>query len=126
MLRIVLATTRPEALRSFTEALASDPEAHLEQVASGAGTLDAVRSSSPHLVVIDSYLPDTEPLGLVRKLLMVNAMVNTAIVSPLSDEEFHETSEGLGVLGRLPLEPGLGEAADLLHRLRKVIGRIRG
>ena len=49
---------------------------------------------------------------------MVNAMVNTAVVSPLSDEEFHEASEGLGILGRLPNEPGMNDAGELLRKLQ--------
>ena len=80
-------------------------------------------------MVID-YLPDTEPLSLVQKLLTVNALVNTAVVSPLSDEEFHEASEGLGILGRLPEEPGIGEAsrpaAEAEAGPRKVIGATGG
>ncbi|MCX5891410.1 MAG: response regulator [Deltaproteobacteria bacterium] len=122
MLLIVLATARPEALSSFAAALSSDPEVHLQQVASGTEALEAGRTLAPHLMVID-YLPDTESLSLVRKLLTVNAMVNTAVVSPLADEEFHEASEGLGILGRLPSEPGISEAADLLQKLRQVLGR---
>ena len=49
-------------------------------------------------------------------------MVNTAVVSPLSDEEFHEASEGLGILGRLSTDPGMSEASELLHKLRAVLG----
>jgi DNA-binding NarL/FixJ family response regulator len=122
MLRIVLATARPEALQAFAAALSSNPEVHLQHVASGAEALEAVRVSAPHLVIIDSGLANNEPLELVQKLLMVNAMVNTAVVSPLSEEEFHEASEGLGVLGRLPKEPGESDAADLLGKLRMVLG----
>ncbi len=81
-----------------------------------------MRAACPHLVVVDSDLPDTDPLGLVQKLLMVNAMVNTAVISPLAEEQFHEASEGLGVLSRLPVEPGHSDAADLLHKLRRVLG----
>jgi hypothetical protein len=73
-------------------------------------------------VIIDADLPDTAPLDLVQKLLMVNAMVNTALVSSLSDEEFHEVSDGLGVLGRLPNKPGMSDAGGLLHKLRTVLG----
>jgi DNA-binding NarL/FixJ family response regulator len=124
MLRLVFATTRPEAMHAFAAALSSDPEVRLEQVASGAEALEAARSPDLHLVIIDSDLPDIPPLELVQKLLMVNAMVNTAVVSPLADEEFHEVSEGLGVLGRLPVESGISEAADLLYKLRKVLGRV--
>ena len=73
--------------------------------------------------MVIGYLPDTEPLSLVQNLLTVNARVNTAVVSPLTDEEFHEASEGLGILGRLPVEPGISEATELLQKLRQVLGR---
>ena len=125
MLRLVLATTRPEALQAFAAALSSDPEVDLQQVASGAAALEAARASALHLVIIDADLPDIASLDLVQKLLMVNAMVNTAVLSLLPDAEFHEASEGLGILGRLPTEPGMSEAADLVHKLRKVLGLVR-
>ena len=122
MLLIVLASARPDAWLAFAAALASDPEVQLKHVGTGTEALEAGYNFAPHLMVIDS-LPDTEPLSLVQKLLTVNAMVNTAVVSPLTDEEFHEASEGLGILGRLPVEPGTDEAAGLLDKLRKVLGR---
>ena len=122
MLRVVLVTTRPKALQAFAEALSSDPEVQLESVVSGAEALEAVRTSAPHLVIIDPDLSDIAPLELVQKLLMVNAMVNTAVVSPLSVEDFHEASEGLGILGQLPNDPGMNDAVEMLHKLRTVLG----
>ena len=74
-------------------------------------------------MVVDSLLPDEEPLGLVSKLIRINAMVNTAVVSPLTEEEFHQASEGLGVLGRLPEKPGSGDASELMRKLRKLLGQ---
>ncbi len=123
MLRLILATSRPESLRAFSAALAADPEVHLQEVASGAAALDAARLAAPDLVIIDAELPDYAPFHLIQKLLLVNAMVNTAVVSPLAEAEFHEVSEGLGILSRLPVEPGSGEAADLLQKLRQILGR---
>ena len=122
MLRIVLATVRQEVFHPFADGLASDPWVRLDQVSSGAEALSAVRTDFPHLVIIDSSLPDTESLSLVKDLLMVNAMVNTAVVSPLSDQEFHEASEGLGVLAHLPLTPQVGDATELLRKLKQVLG----
>ena len=55
---------------------------------------------------------------------MVNAMVNTAVVSPLSDEEFHEVSEGLGILGRLPNEPGMSDAGAAAQAKNGARGRM--
>jgi DNA-binding NarL/FixJ family response regulator len=122
MLRIVLATTRLKAFQAFAAALSANPEVHLDLVTSGAEVLAAVRPAAPHLVIIDAALPDTAPLDLVQKLLRINAMVNTAVVSTLSDEAFHEASEGLGILGRLPHEPGRSDADELLRKLRTVLG----
>jgi len=122
MLHIVLATARPKGMQAFAEALASNPEVNLQRVISGAEAFEAARTAAPHIVIIDADLPDIAPLDLVQKLLMVNAMVNTAVVSPLSDEEFHEASEGLGILGRLPNDPSMSDAGELLHKLRTVLG----
>lgn len=122
MLNILLATTRPEAMQPFTEALSSDPEVHLDQVASSVDVLAAVRAFAPHLVVIDSSMPDTDPLSLIPKLLRINAMVNTAVISPLSEKEFHEASEGLGVLSRVPVVPDRSDAVALLVKLRSILG----
>jgi DNA-binding NarL/FixJ family response regulator len=121
MLRIIVATDRPQALQAFTTALSSNPEIHLECVGTGAEALEAVRVSAPQLVIIDKNFCDSNPLELVSKLLRLNAMVNTAVVSSLSEEEFHEASEGLGILARLPAEPGEDDVADLLRRLKTVL-----
>ena len=122
MLRIVLATARPQALQAFGAALSSNPEVDLQLVGSGVEALEAARTAAPHLLIIDIGLADIGPLELVQKLLLVNAMVNTAVVSHMPEEEFHEASEGLGVLGRLPDPPGESDAADLLGKLKKVLG----
>lgn len=122
MLRILLVSARQEALLSFVEGFSSDTDVHLEKVASGAEALSAVRTAPPQLAVIDVGLPDTEPLPLVQELLTVNAMVNTAVLSPLTEEEFHEASEGLGILAHLPLQPGKSDAVELVRKLRQVLG----
>ena len=122
MIRIVLASARPQGLTAFAAALSSNPEIQLKRVGSGTGVLEAVRTTTPHLVIIDCGLGDAGPLELVRQLLMVNAMVNTAVISPLAEADFHEVSEGLGVLGRLPEEPGESDAYDLLGKLKRVLG----
>ncbi len=123
MLNIILASSRPEAMPAFVEALSSDARVRLKQVYSGAEALAAVRAAAPHLVIIDSELPDSAsaPLDLVQKLLLLNAMVNTAVISPLSEDQFHEQSEGFGVLSRLPITPDAGDAATLLLKLQQIL-----
>ncbi len=122
MLHILLVTPRLDSWHGFADALSSDSGVRLENAASGAAALEAVGRAAPQLAIIDAGLPDISPLDLVRKLLMVNALVNTAVVSDLNEAQFHEASEGLGILGRLPVNPGRDEAADLLGKLKAVLG----
>lgn len=122
MLRILLATTRQATIRSFVDGLSSDQDVRLEVVPSKSDVLDAAHDNPPHLAVIDSELPDVEPLSLVSELLVVNAMINTAVISSLPDKDFHEASEGLGVLGRLRIVPDECDAKNLLQKLRAVLG----
>lgn len=122
MLDIFLVTARPETMPAFIQGLSGDPEARLRQINSSREAVAAVRDSAPHLVVIDSELPDAPPLDLVQQLLFINAMVNTAVISPLTDSEFHEFWEGLGILSNLPMAPDAADAASLLLKLRKVLG----
>ena len=121
MLHILLVTVRQEIFHSFAEGLCSDPEVCLDQVTSGAEALSIVRTRCPHLVIVDSGSPGVDWLDVVKEIISANAMVNTAVVSALSDREFHEAAEGFGILCRLPLDPGPGEAGGLLKKLRSVI-----
>lgn len=122
MLHLLLVSARLEKIHSFAEGLSSDPEVCLEQVSSGAEALSIVRTRCPHLVIVDSGSPDIDSLDLVREMIGINAMVNTAVLSPLSDAAFHDKSEGLGVLCRLPPEPGGKDSEVLMQKLRGLPG----
>ncbi len=124
MLHIVLISVRREIFRPFAEGLSSDPEVLLEQISSAQEALAVVRTRCPHLVVVDSELPETESLDLVREIIKANPMVNTAVVSPLSEADFHVKSEGLGILARLPYDPAGKDSEVLLQKLRGVLGLV--
>ncbi len=118
-MRILIASSRPEALDDFASML-SATGAKTETVASGAAALESVKAEAPTLVVIDAVLPDYEPLKLASALLTVNAFINTAVVSSMSEEAFHEASEGLGILTSLPDPPGVGDASALFGKLKRL------
>jgi hypothetical protein len=72
-------------------------------------------------VVVDSQLPDFKPLDLALEIIKVNAMVQTAVVSSLPDEDFHEQSEGLGVLARIPPDPSAEDAVEVIGMLKSFL-----
>lgn len=122
MYKVLLAGDQPEALARLAAGLEEDGRAHLYWAQNDQEALSLTQELAPQLVVIDGQGRDKEALALVSKLLMVNAMVNTAVVTAMDEEEFHEFSEGLGILMSLPPDPGEDMAKDLLDKLISVAG----
>ena len=73
------------------------------------------------LIVADEHLPDMTGLELSRKLVLQNPMSNISVVSGLSHEDFHEASEGLGILMQLPLQPDRDTAGNLIAHLNNIL-----
>ena len=119
-LKLLLVSRGKSALSGLATALTMHGEVDLSWAQSGAEALDTISKAPADLVVTDEELGDMSGLTLALKLLSVNPMVNCAAVSPLSHEEFHEASEGLGILAQLPPSPGEKEAEALLQQLREI------
>ncbi len=88
---------------------------------SGSTGLAMVADKPFDLVVTDEHVGDMTGLGFVEKLITMNPMINCAAVSSISPEEYHEASEGLGLLMQLPVKPGQEEAGKLLDHLKNIL-----
>lgn len=88
--------------------------------ATGVTGLASLKGKKTDLVIVDEQLDDMSGIAFVRLLVKAYPLVNTAIVSALTAEEFHEATEGLGVLMQLPTKPQEKEAEALLAVLDKI------
>ena len=120
MLKLLLVSPDKDSLSDLASALAKHGDVDLSWAESGGKALDIVSGTAVDLVVSDERIGDMTGLELAERLLSVNPMINCASVSPLSPEDFHEASEGLGLMAQLPIRPGEEEAKDLLQRLKNL------
>jgi DNA-binding NtrC family response regulator len=90
--------------------------------ASGDQALKTIGKQTVDLVVTDERLGDMTGLELVGRLVAVNPMINSAAVSSLSKEAYHEASEGLGILMQLPPKPGRADGQRLMAHLNQILG----
>ncbi len=97
-------------------------------VASMDAAVASIRETAPRLVIVDAVslfsaeaaanLQETR--AALMAVLMANAMVNTAVVSGMDEEEAHDALEGLGVMAMLPAEPSADDldiAFDALEQM---------
>ena len=126
VIKLLLVMPTRKALGDFGSALKTNDEVELLWAESGSNALAIATEIFFDLVVIDTVVGDMTGLDLAEKMLSVNPMINCTVVSLLTSEEFHEVSEGLGLLAQLPPNPGKEHAEDLLQRIKNIKGRLAG
>jgi two-component SAPR family response regulator len=105
--------------------LRREQDVELVPVATGAAGLEQLKDKRLDLVIVDEQLDDMSGIDFVKQLVRVNPLANTAIVGSLPGEEFHEVTEGLGVLMQLPPQPGEQDGEALLAVLAKISGLLQ-
>lgn len=120
MIKMLLVTSEREPFSEFATVLKKKDDVELTWAASGQEALEAISGNPVDLVIVNENIGDMTGIEFMKNLLPINPMINSAAVSPLPSEEFHEASEGLGVLVQLPVEPGTFEAEDLFKQLKNL------
>lgn len=92
----------------------------LVEATTGAEGFLSLQGKQIDLVIVDEQFDDMSGIAFVKQLVKINPLVNTAMVSTLADHDFHEATEGLGVLMQLPVAPGEKDAEALLGILEKI------
>lgn len=105
--------------------LGEEDNARLVYAGSGAAGLELLRNGGKKaldLVIVGGHLSDYAGVRFIRQLVRINPLVNTAVVGSMSAEEFHDATEGLGVIQQLPPRPTEKDAEKLLAALRRISG----
>jgi len=95
-------------------------DVEMVSAATGVDGFLLLKSRQIDLVIVDEQLGDIDGIAFVKQLVKINPLINTAIVSTLSAEDFHEATEGLGVLMQLPRKPREKDGEALLAILEKI------
>ena len=125
MNKLLMVTPDKAPFNEFALVLEQNDDVELSWAETGQRALDMVSGMSFDLVVVDEKLGDMTGIEFIETLVSVNPMINCAAVSPLPSDEFHEVSEGLGILAQLPVQPGAKDAKDLLKCLNHLKKRLQ-
>ncbi|MDY0275626.1 MAG: hypothetical protein RBR42_09355 [Desulfomicrobium sp.] len=117
-MQTVVLTARQDDLAAFAQGLDMD----ILWMDSGLEIVQAARTATWALVVVDGLMPGLDYKKFLIDLLTANAMLNTVVITDLSDHDFHEESEGLGVLRALPSLPGFADGQQVFRQLADILG----
>ncbi len=119
MSRILLVSPEKEIFKPL-ELSFSENGAATQWTDTAAKAMTLVAEKKFDLVIIHEQVSDMTAKKLVENIITLNAMMNCVILSAMSDEDFHEAYEGLGVLMRFPLTPGKAEVKKLQDHLARI------
>jgi DNA-binding response OmpR family regulator len=120
MRQILVLTNDPDKFCEMEKVLSAESKCHIRW----AGTVSAARLAASgarvDLMIVDDEVEGKSGFDIAREIIALNALINLALVSPLSDKEFHEAAEGLGIMTRLSPSPGQPEAEKLFADLNSL------
>jgi len=120
MPRILLVVDRVDTFEELAGALHHEGDAEIQWAHDSETAFSKVAAYAPDLVIVDAYIGEVKGLDWIRRLISVNAFIQTAAVSRLTHEDFHETAEGLGIMAQLPPRPGKTDARRVLEMISKL------
>ncbi|MBN2420217.1 MAG: response regulator, partial [Deltaproteobacteria bacterium] len=112
-------------IKSFSEfgsALKEDGQNEVLYAELSEAALKMIKDNAFDLVITDEMIGDMSGLEFARKLISASPLTNCVAVSSLSEDDFHEASEGLGLMNHLPLNPGRNDAQEVLKNLKRIKG----
>jgi DNA-binding response OmpR family regulator len=117
----ILTVGSAATLGEFSEEIEARDDVSVDRADAGSAALEVLAEKPVAMVVIDDVLPDMTGRDLARKVAARFPLSAVALVSPLAPEDFHEATEGLGVLAQLPVHPGREDARRLLEKLARIL-----
>ena len=120
MHRILILTNDREKFVDVVKVLSAESKCHIRWADSLPAARFAASEARVDLMIIDDALEGKSGFDIAKEIIALNALINLALVSPLSDEEFHEAGEGLGIMARLSPSPGKMEAEKLFANLNSL------
>jgi DNA-binding NtrC family response regulator len=120
MVNILIATPDKNSLLEFSRGFGNN-DIEVTWVKGCAEVELEIAENKFDLLIVDEILSDIKGLECIKKIVMENPFLNTAAISSLSAKDFHEASEGLGVLMEIPTNPGAEHGEKLLDYLNNIL-----
>ena len=117
----ILLASRDKASMSAFKAGLEENQVQTAWAQSGSNAIVKLTEGNFDLVVTDENLGDMTGLEFIEKVVSKKPMLNCAAVSSLLPADFHEASEGFGILMQLPVRPGQEQAERLLRQLKIIL-----
>ena len=120
MIHILIASPNKDSLMEFSAGLDIN-DVEISWAGGCEQVFSKIENNKFDLLIVDEMLSDIKGLECIEKTVLNNPFLNTAAISSLSPKDFHEESEGLGVLMQISVNPDSGDGEKMIDYLKKIL-----
>jgi DNA-binding NtrC family response regulator len=120
MISILIISSKKNSLSNFAAGF-EKKDVNIFWTDSGKNAFADIAEKKFDLVISDEIFNDMTGLDFIKKLVKTNPMVNSALISGLSSNDFHEKTEGFGILMQIPVNPDKNHAEKLITNLNGIL-----
>ncbi len=121
-MNLLLVGSNDSTLSDLSGILAKYDDVSVYRAESGEKALETVACQEIDLAIAAEEFEDATGLEFAKELVVVNPMIHCVLVSSMSAADFHEASEGLGILMQLSKRTNEKQVKELLQQLRQIQG----
>lgn len=119
-INVILLSKEESSLAEVASVFAAQSGFNITWLPSAEQVWSFMQNTKIDVVVVSELLQDCTGLQFIKKLVTKNPLVNCALMSSLSQDEFHEETEGYGIFMQLPVNPNPQSANDMIVHLGKI------
>lgn len=121
MIEVVLVESANNPLDNLAALLTEAGDTHIKRINAMEEARKALVNQAFDVAVISDNLDGMDGIDFIKEIVKMNPMANCALISDLSEKQFHEATEGLGVLMQIPSNTQEKHVIDLLQQIRRVL-----
>ena len=122
MIDVLLIGQKNATLSELSGILNRQNDVTIAEVGSREEAVKSLSDNQYQLIIVDETVKDETGIEFTKRLISENPLLNCALVGSLSKKDFHEATEGLGVLAQIPKHPEVEDIEKLLTSLRRILG----
>ncbi len=119
MLKVLLASQDKNSFCDMIDAFQSR-SVQVDLAQSGTLALTMIAKTPYNLLITDEHLIDMTSRSLIERTVTLNPLMNCVAINTLSNKDFHEKFEGMGVLMQFPPSPDAKDVQKLLDHIEKI------
>ncbi len=122
MTRIFFVTAKSGELDAFKDGLPEEWDNSLGTCSSQEFGLSIIKNNEVDVVVVGSELSDCKSIEFAKTIMKQFPLVNCAMVSDLSHDDFHEAAEGYGLFMQIPSKADKEDGSRMVELYQSITG----